>query len=235
MRLFSGTDYHRWLSARPTSPTLLLFDACALITLLGSTFLVSAQNTGLTLDYELATLRRQHAEQMEALIRQSNELEAQMETQTVEFERVLENATMEHQKAEAAAHEQRASELEDLRRATELRDEAIHRLKTQMDAQAKQMEAVNLALQYHRAELTQLRQGMRALQQLEPVNRAAVPRLTSEEYQAISAPSSEKAVVSEKESPFSFLTTAEGGTSEKRLSPFSTIEPQRIAPEERAG
>jgi chromosome segregation ATPase len=60
--------------------------------------------------------------------------------------------------------------------------EPIKQIREQVDLQARQMEAMTLALQYHRAELAQLRQEMRAVQETKAsVKTESVPRSGEDE------------------------------------------------------
>jgi len=234
--VFPGSDYSRWFAARSTTPTLVLIDVCAVLTLLETAFLVQVQKQSGRLQVEFSGARTQHAEQIGMLVQRSTELEQQ----NMEVSERLEGLKLEQEKSRIEDKQDRKHQAEETRFALEARDEIIGRLEKQMEAHAKQMEAVNLALQYHRAELTQLRQSVRAMQHFEPANRSNVPRLTSAEYEAVSQPVSPTLSVigekiSEKNSPFQFLTTTDTPSTEKRLTAFSAVEPQSIAPEELAG
>ena len=240
LMFFPGSDPARWFAARSTSPALALIDVCAALLLAATVLLVQVQKQSGKLQTDFSGARTQHAEQIGRLVQRSTE----MEQHNTQLSEALEGLKMEQETSRTQDTHEREQRAEETRFSLEARDEIIGRLEKQMEAHAKQLEAVNLALQYHRAELTQLRQGVRGLQHLEPVNRSPVARLTSAEYEAISQPISPNLSVvgemmsektGEKNSPFQFLTTTDTAASEKRLTSFSAVEPQSIAPEELAG
>lgn len=141
-----------WLQAQ-RQPILWLVDFAALYTLILMGALSRTQRYAFRAAEEMQTLRLEHQNQLESVISQA----ADLEEKNVEQEERIEE--LENDMAESHALATQA-----VSNATNLMTEAGFRtLQAQIEAQARQLEAVNLALQYHRAELSQLRHGLRSL------------------------------------------------------------------------
>ena len=160
MLIVCATAFQTNYSARPEEwinahrqPVLWLVDFTAVYTLILMAALSRTQRYAFRVADEMNTLRIEHQNQLESLISQAGDLEEK----NVEQEERIEELENEMKDSHATATHAVSS-------APDLTSEASFRaLQTQIEAQARQLEAVNLALQYHRAELSQLRHGIRAL------------------------------------------------------------------------
>ncbi len=172
-----------WLLVQQNTPLLWLADVAAFCIVLlmfraGAEVARSQQQTRAHAELAAEQLRRQeeYHRQVEALIARNEQLEKEITA--------LEEARREREAMIASLEreievEQRNFEAE-ARRLTEQAFRAMH---GQVEANARQLDAMNMALQYHRAELTQLRHSVRALQMTsEP---AQIARLTPAEMTAI--------------------------------------------------
>ena len=141
-----------WLAAQ-RQPILWLVDFTAVYTLILMGALSRTQQFAFRSAEEMHALRQEHQNQLETLIEQAADLE---EKNVMQEERVEE---LEGEiKATHLAADQEASTASYL-----LTEAGFRTLQAQIEAQARQLDAVNMALQYHRAELGQLRHGLRAL------------------------------------------------------------------------
>jgi hypothetical protein len=138
-----------WIAAQ-RQPILWLVDFTAVYTLILMSALSRTQQFSAQ---EIYTLRQEHQNQLEALIAQAADLEEKNVAQEERIEDLEGEMTETHSVATQAVAT--ASNL--------LTEAGFRTLQAQIEAQARQLEAVNMALQYHRAELSQLRHGLRAL------------------------------------------------------------------------
>lgn len=154
-----------WLRAQVQMPVLWLLDFCALY----SIYLILV-----LLRYRTAA--RDYARQFEALQKESNK-------DIAEFNRAMEEmsgtyACLKEENRQLALKLTDLMALADSRQegfeaeARRLTEQAFRAFQGQLDANARQLEAVNLALQYQRAELKEMRSRMTAL---EPGCLAALP------------------------------------------------------------
>lgn len=156
-----------WLEAQ-RRPILWLVDFSALYTLVLVAFFVVYERMARLQARELLRLREEHHAQLEQMTAHMNEADRGME----EYEDKI--AQMKEE-----THQMREGFEAEARRLTE---QAFQALQGQVEAHARQMEAINLALQYHRGELRELRHNMRLIQ----ATPAPVVRLTPEELAALS-------------------------------------------------
>ena len=180
--MFSGGNLTRWAMAHRDIPLLWLIDFCALYTFILLTSAITSWDRAKRRETELVSLRQEHLSQLEAVVAQASD-----------FDR--ENTAL--QDKISSLEESRALSVQDHdREARELAEQVFRAIQGQMEAQGRQLEAVNLALQHHRAEISQLRQGLKGVQQY------AVARTESEitpaEYEAIFAPPTEEPVQPEE-------------------------------------
>ncbi len=157
MLVVCATAFQTNYSARPQDwieaqrqPILWLVDFTAVYTLILMSALSRTQQFSAQ---EIHNLRQEHQNQMEALIVQAGDLE---EKNVAQEERIEElQSEMTETPSVAAQAVSAASNL--------LTEAGFRTLQAQIEAQGRQLEAVNMALQYHRVELSQLRHGLRAL------------------------------------------------------------------------
>jgi uncharacterized coiled-coil protein SlyX len=141
-----------WVAAQ-RQPILWLVDFTALYTLMLMATLSRTQRYAFRAAEEMHTLRLEHQNQLESLIAQAADLEEKNVAQEERIEELETGIAESHSTASQA-----------ITSATNLLTEAGFRaLQAQIEAQARQLEAVNLALQYHRVEISQLRHGLKAL------------------------------------------------------------------------
>ncbi len=176
-------DFANWLLVQQTDPILWLVDVAALCLILmmlraGIEVGRSQQQARAYADLASEQLRMQedHHRQVEALIVRN----IQLEKHNTELEEINHERSMMVGKVEEELQaQQQRFEAE----ASRLTEQAFRALEGQVNANTRHLEAVNMAMQYHRAELTQLRHGLRALQATpEPLQ---VARLTPAELAAI--------------------------------------------------
>lgn len=139
-------DPAEWLRAHRTTPLLWLIDFSAVYALLLTRLLIVSDKFCVNQSQELMRAREEHHMQMDELLVQTEELE---KTNAQNQEKI--------EALEAADATRQESFEQEARRLTE---QAFRALQSQVDAHTRQLEAVNLALQYHRAELKQLRHGI---------------------------------------------------------------------------
>ena len=148
-----ATNYSRnvgeWGQAHLKNPLLWLLDFCALYTLLLTAVLMRQQDSLGKQSALVLQLREEHHRQLEATIANTDILE--------------QNYAETCEKLEALQTQAQEWETE----KQKLREQTLYAVEAQMAAHARQLEAVNLAMQYHRAEITQLRHGVRSLQNSE--------------------------------------------------------------------
>lgn len=136
-----------WLHAHRVYPVMWLIDLCALYTLALSGYAIRYQRLVQLQSREMLRLREEHLQQLDELTAQAEELE---KTNAAYAEQAT--SLNEEKKALQSTFEAEA------RRLTE---QAFRALQGQVDANTRQMEAINLALQYHRGELKELRHNLR--------------------------------------------------------------------------
>ena len=171
------------LWAQKQSRLLWIVDGFALLALLPVFASALLQTRLAQKTEEITYLRDQHETQMEDMIQHAEEVERIniQQSQTLEgLEATIDalNARMTAMEADNKAR-QDSMELETRR----LAGEAFAALADEVQTNTRQMEAVSLAMQYQRAEIKQLRQGIRAAQH--PYELSEVARLTSYELAAL--------------------------------------------------
>jgi hypothetical protein len=158
-----SADIATWIEAQRTTPLLWLMDVAAFSLLFmmfraGAEVSRSQQLARVHAELAAEQLRQQeeHHRQIEALIARNVLQEKQLaEMEEINQERAVMVSSLE---AEAETR-QREFEAE----ARRLTEQAFHAMQGTVEAQGRQLDAVNMALQYHRAEVTQLRHGLYAL------------------------------------------------------------------------
>jgi hypothetical protein len=146
-------DPAEWLRAHRQIPILWLVDSCAVYTLLLMTFLISYERMARQRAEEVLQMREENRNRWDEMIVQSEEIER--------LNRLYEARVEELEKAD---QERQALFEEESRR---LHEQAFQALQGQVEANTRQMEAINMAMQYHRAEIKSLRHTMRDREDLE--------------------------------------------------------------------
>jgi len=154
------TDILAWIRAHQRTPLLWLIDFCALYSLLLTLALLNARQSGATQAEGLLRLRTEHHVQLDAMVTRAEELEDANE-----------------------GYRERIDFLES--EVDRFKERALEAMESAVQANARQLDAVNLALQYHRAELSQLRHGLRAIQP--PAEPAQVAQIAHAERAGIAA------------------------------------------------
>jgi hypothetical protein len=188
-----------WLAAQRQTPALWALDAAALYTLLLSVSYSGQAGRLQSRSTQVERLHDEHRAQLEAMLANTEKLEEISARQEDQIATQVEKIASQEEairilSEQAAVSQQENANLNaeiDARQeafeteARRLTEQAFRALSGQVDANARQLDAVNLALQYHRAEIRQLRHGLRAVQPgLQP---AHVARLTPAEISAITA------------------------------------------------
>lgn len=155
------------MTAQRHTPALWLLDAAMALSLVQTAILLQLRQKEQS---RLERLRHQTQDQIEALTRS---VESRDRVNTEQTERL--DDLQQELNARREAFETEA------RRLTE---QAFHALSGQVDANTRQLDAVNLALQYHRAQLQQVNQGVRLLKSGSEAPRP-FPILTPDEIAAI--------------------------------------------------
>lgn len=158
-----------WIEAQ-RQPILWLVDFTAVYTLILMAALSRTQQLAFRSEDEKHTLRQEHQNQLESLIVQAADLEEKNVGQEERIEELKGERAATH--SEAAQAVATASNL--------LTEAGFRTLQAQIEAQARQLEAVNMALQYHRVELSQLRHGLRAIApngEIPPMSALPLPEL----------------------------------------------------------
>ena len=172
-----------WYWAQRQLPLLWIVDAFALAALVPVCGVWDAQNRLHRRTEETARSRDEHQAQLERMIHHAERAD-QTNAEQAETIAALQNtlaqlsAKLETMQTDGQARQQ-ALEAE----AQRLAEQAFASVNGQVEANTRQMEAVNLAMQYQRAEIKQLRQGMRVIQRHHDVFHVA--QLTPDEMAAI--------------------------------------------------
>jgi hypothetical protein len=164
-----------WLLAHKVSPLLWLLDFCVVYTLILMARLIASEKYVTHQASALRRLQEEHHAQLEQMIAQSEELEKRnhdYEQQIVALE-------------EASAARQEAFETE----ARRLTEQAFRALQGQVEAHTRQLEAVTMAMQYHRAEIKQIRHSLGAVQPGDELP-VGLPAAESPAFAAVSPPPS---------------------------------------------
>jgi hypothetical protein len=172
-----------WMWAQRQLPMLWVVDTFAILALVPVFKSAAAQKHQAGKSEEMAQMQDAHLDQIEQMLHNAVKSEQdnarQAEQISVLQQTVKElSAKLESMKTDAVIRHQ-ALEEEALRIAAQ----AFSALMDRVEANARQMEAVNLAVQYQRAEIKQLRQGVRILQHKQESTEIA--RLTPAEIAAI--------------------------------------------------
>ena len=153
-----------WLAAQQHTPLLWEVDAFALLTLLPVFGFASAQKRLSRRPDEISSGREAHQNQLEQMIRntdQMDRLNAEQADHITSLEQTVAALQTQLATQEAEALTRRQALETELR---QLSEQAFLATRGQVEANTRQMEAVNLAMQYQRADIKQLRQGVRSLQ-----------------------------------------------------------------------
>ena len=142
----NSSDFQVWMEAQKRTPLLWMVDGCAFVIFLGIGLFGAAFAT---FQEHTQQLSEEHSEQLNKLIERTEEL-TQLNADYSERITGLE--------AEAGEREQ-GFETE----VNRLTEQAFHALQGQVEANARQLDAVNMAMQYQRAELRELRQNFRSV------------------------------------------------------------------------
>lgn len=167
---YSGNP-QEWLTAHQRTPLLWLVDFTALYTLVLMATLARAHRRVYRQAEEIYVLREEHNNQLGAIIARASEVEEINDQQTEKLEQL-----------EAEAQSRQEAFEEEARRLIE---QMFRSLQGQVESHSRQLDAVNLALQYQRAELSELRHHLRggaaiqenpALERLSPAEVSAITR-----------------------------------------------------------
>lgn len=131
-----------WLHAHLNSPSLWITDICVVFALIWMSSYARADGLVRLQAAELRRLQEEYQKQLEQMISATDE----MDSQNSEYsDRILD---LEKESVE--------KEIVFEREARRLTEQTFHALQGQVDANTRQMEAVNMAMQYQRAGLQQL-------------------------------------------------------------------------------
>jgi hypothetical protein len=167
---YANGDITEWIKGHQISRLLWLIDFCAVVSFALMLALTLTRNRLIQREQEAYQIREAHREQMEIMVNRATELEdenASLRNRLTELE-------------ETAERKETAFEQEALR----LTEQAFRALQGQTEAHARHLDAVNLALQHHRAEIAQIRHGLRSLHSAGH-DTPFKAHLTPEELQAI--------------------------------------------------
>src|SRR5262249_32977504 len=129
-------NINTWLEAHKHTPLLWMVDGCALVIFIGIGLFGAAFAS---FQEHVQQLSEEHSEQLNKLIERTEEL-SQLNADYSERITGLEAEGEDREQAfEAEVHR--------------LTEQAFHALQGQVEANARQLDAVNLAMQYQRAEL----------------------------------------------------------------------------------
>lgn len=172
-----------WYWAQRQLPLLWIVDAFALAALVPVCGFAAAQNRLHRRAEETARSRDEHQAQLERMIRgaeHAHQTNAEQADTIAALQNTLARLSAKLETVEANGQaRQQALETE----ARRLAEQAFAAVNGQVEANTRQMEAVNLAMQYQRAEIKQLRQGVRVIQRHHDVFHVA--QLTPDELAAI--------------------------------------------------
>lgn len=218
-----------WFWAQRQLSVLWVVDAFALLALVPVCGFANAQNRLYRRAEETARARDEHQAQLERM-RLNVESADRRSAEQIDLITTLQDtlaaltARLETMETGGQARQQ-ALEAE----AQRLAEQAFDALNGQVEANTRQMEAVNLAMQYQRAEIKQLRQGVRLIQrhqdlvhlaQLTPAELAAIEDVTEFEAPQIEAPPRVKSIAG----------VGEGGEPDASLLSAGAGEPGFFAP-----
>ena len=204
--VFTGGNIHKWLAAQRDAPLLWLVDFCAVYTSLLLVAAIGSRDRADQRARELIALQQENATQWEAVSAQSEDFDRER------ADLLNKMADLERRQGQELA--ERDGE------ARSLTEQAFRAMQGQIEAQGRQLEAVNLALQHHRAEIAQLRQTIKSNAAAEAVeSRFAEPE--PPEYAAVAAPISRS--LAERREPFA-IQPAHDPDAAPADAPRSTIE-----------
>lgn len=166
-----SSDPAVWLKAHSRTPLLWLIDFTAVYTLILMTTIARARRRIYSQAEELYILRAEHNNQLGATLAHTNELEALHEQQAERIEALEREALTQQNSFETEARH--------------LVEQMFHSLQNQVEAHGRQLDAVNMALQYQRAELSELRHQVRG--NLPASSLSPNTHLTSAEVAALNA------------------------------------------------
>ena len=183
-----------WLHAHITTPALWIVDGLSLLVAIAFVYIGALRISLGNQMKEVRRIREEHTGQLDALITQSESLEVQnsaLDAQCVENARQI--AEMEEQ-----ARTRNAEFDRETRRLTE---QVLTAVRSQTEANAQQLQAVNMALRYQRSELRQMRHGLNEVKAV--TGPAQIARLSPAEFAAInSGISPEEFVMEDEEGDF---------------------------------
>lgn len=167
-----SADPEVWLQAHRRSPMLWLIDFTALYTLILMLTIAGARRRLYRLAEELHVLRNEHHNQLASTIARATEMDALIEQQVERIEQLEREAQARQETFEAEAQR--------------LVAQLFQSLQEQVAAHSRQLEAVNMALQYQRAEISELRHQVRGV-----LSGSGVPpsaHLSAAEVSALNSP-----------------------------------------------
>lgn len=174
-----------WLAAQQHVELLWIVDAFALLTLLPVFGFITVQNRLARKSEEISEGRAAHQDQLEKMLYSAEHMDrfnAEQSEQII----ILEQTVTDLKAQVTTMHLEAQARQQLLQTETyHLAEKAYAALSGQVEANTRQMEAVNLAMQYQRAEIKQLRQGFRAVQR--PHEILDIARLTPSELIALEA------------------------------------------------
>ncbi|MCS6775182.1 MAG: hypothetical protein RMJ43_13450 [Chloroherpetonaceae bacterium] len=167
-----SADPEVWLQAHRRSPMLWLIDFTALYTLVLMLTIAGARRRLYRLAEELHVLRNEHHNQLASTVARAAEMDALIEQQAERIEQLEQEARTRQEAFEAEAQR--------------LVAQLFQSLQEQVAAHSRQLEAVNMALQYQRAEISELRHQVRGVLTGSSVSPAA--HLSAAEMSALNNP-----------------------------------------------
>ncbi len=201
-------NFHTWLRGQRHDPLLWLVDFCAVYTLLLLVSAVNSRDRADLREQEVAKLQEENDTQWQAINAQADEIER-------------ERVAMLNKVAEMEAKQG----IEQMARVDETRyltEQAFRAVQGQMEAQGRQLEAVNLALQHHRAEISQLRQAAKLIPAPDTVEAHFAEQEDPPEYAAVAAASTNSRTLTERRDSFTIQPAHDPDAA--AAAPRSTIE-----------
>jgi hypothetical protein len=229
----ANTSLDGLLAAQSRTPALLALDAAALYILVSCALFTFQQRHVVFGVGEVHRLREEHQTQLEAMLTNTAKLEqtnadqadhlTEQEAEIVAQQERIQGLTAQTAslRAEIDAR-QEAFEVE----ARRLTEQAFRALSGQVDANARQLDAVNLALSYHRSELQLLRRSQREIDSGSETEQVA--RLSPTELTAIAAPDLDGALVHSNENAEPAALPVTAVVSVSTLNAPSTVIQQTL-------
>jgi len=201
----NSSNLQVWLRAHAHTPLLWMLDGCSVIIFLGIGLLGVAFNG---FQEQARQESDDYAQQLDQLLERTEEL-AKLND---EYARRIADL-------EEAGEARQESFQSEARRLTE---QAFHALSGQVDANARQLDAVNMAMQYQRAELKELRANLRAVSLSASIPQATQFAIAEESAgKALPAPPSETG--RQEAATASDSGEASGGVLDQTVNAGSTL------------